>query len=69
MLDQSRLFHIGIRVVDIEAYGRLTYVRSPSGYLAEPISIASKPRFERWWAGGALSEPLSQLASDPAPAS
>jgi hypothetical protein len=52
-----------------DGYGRFTYVRSPSGYLAEPISIASKPRFERWWAGGSLSDPVSQLPNDPAPAS
>ena len=39
--------------------GRFTYVRSPSGYLVEPVSIASKPRFERWWAGGSLSDPVS----------
>ena len=52
-----------------EGYGRFTYVRSPSGYLAEPVAIASKPRFERWWAGGSLSDPVSEPASDPAPAS
>jgi catechol 2,3-dioxygenase-like lactoylglutathione lyase family enzyme len=42
-----------------EGYGRFTYVRLPSGYLVEPVSIASKPRFERWWAGGSLSDPVS----------
>lgn len=40
-------------------YGRFTYVRSPTGYLLEPVSIAAKPRFERWWAGGSLSDPVS----------
>jgi lactoylglutathione lyase len=42
-----------------DGYGRFTYVRSPSGYLVEPISIASRPRFERWWAGGSLTDPVS----------
>jgi lactoylglutathione lyase len=42
-----------------DGYGRFTYVRSPSGYLVEPVSTASKPRFERWWAGGSLSDPVS----------
>ncbi len=42
-----------------DGYGRFSYVRSPSGYLVEPISITSKPRFERWWAGGSLTDPVS----------
>jgi catechol 2,3-dioxygenase-like lactoylglutathione lyase family enzyme len=42
-----------------DGYGRFTYVRSPSGYLVEPVSIASKPRFERWWAGGSLTDPIT----------
>lgn len=33
-------------------YGPMTYVRSPSGFLLEPVSAAVRPRFERWWAGG-----------------
>jgi len=41
-----------------EGYGRFTYVRSPQGYLVEPVSIGAKPRFERWWAGGSLSDPV-----------
>lgn len=41
-----------------EGYGRFTYVRSPSGYLVEPVSVANKPRFERWWAGGSLTDPM-----------
>lgn len=40
-------------------FGRFTYVRAPSGYLVEPVAIASKPRFERWWAGGSLSDPVT----------
>ena len=43
-----------------DGYGRFTYVRSPSGYLVEPVSVANKPRFERWWAGGSLSDPVPQ---------
>jgi Glyoxalase/Bleomycin resistance protein/Dioxygenase superfamily len=42
-----------------DGYGRFTYVRSPSGYLVEPVSSASRPRFERWWAGGLLRDPAS----------
>ncbi|MEP7047364.1 MAG: VOC family protein [Ilumatobacteraceae bacterium] len=42
-----------------EGYGRFTYVRSPSGYLVEPVSVGSKPRFERWWAGGSLADPIT----------
>jgi hypothetical protein len=29
-------------------------VRSPSGFLVEPVTSANKSRFERWWAGGEL---------------
>lgn len=39
-----------------EGYGRFTYVRSPAGYLVEPVSSASRPRFERWWSGGPLRD-------------
>ena len=42
-----------------EGYGRFSYARSPSGYLVEPVAIASKPRFERWWAGGSLTDPIA----------
>ena len=42
-----------------EGYGRFTYVRARSGFLVEPVSIASKARFERWWAGGSLTDPVS----------
>ena len=41
-----------------EGYGRFAYVRSPSGYLVEPVSVGNKPRFERWWAGGSLTDPM-----------
>jgi hypothetical protein len=27
-------------------------VRSPGGFLLEPVSSAARPRFDRWWAGG-----------------
>lgn len=37
-----------------EGYGAFTYVRSPSGILVEPVSIAVRPAFEQWWAGGEL---------------
>jgi len=35
-----------------EGYGPMTYVRSPSGFLLEPVTSAARPRMERWWAGG-----------------
>ena len=35
-----------------EGYGVMTYVRSPGGFRLEPVSVAVRPRFERWWAGG-----------------
>ena len=37
-----------------DGYGSMTYVRSPTGMLLEPVAEAARPRFERWWAG----EPL-----------
>jgi hypothetical protein len=42
-----------------DGYGRFTYVRSPSGYRAEPVSSAHRYRFERWWAGGPLRDPVA----------
>ena len=46
-----------------EGYGRFTYLRSPSGVLVEPVSTASKTRFERWWAGGSLTDPIVTSAT------
>lgn len=37
-----------------EGYGSMTYVRSPTGFLLEPVTARARPRFERWWSG----EPL-----------
>jgi lactoylglutathione lyase len=37
-----------------EGYGSFTYVRSPSGFLLEPVSAAARSRFERWWTGSPL---------------
>lgn len=37
-----------------EGYGSMTYVRSPSGFLLEPVSSAARPHLERWWAGAAF---------------
>jgi hypothetical protein len=37
-----------------DGYGRFAYVRSPAGFVVEPVTSANKPRFERWWAGGDL---------------
>ena len=42
-----------------DGFGRFTYVRSPTGFLLEPVSVANRPRFERWWAGGSLTDPVA----------
>jgi Glyoxalase/Bleomycin resistance protein/Dioxygenase superfamily len=39
-----------------KGYGRFTYVRSPTGFLLEPVALENKPRFERWWAGGSFRD-------------
>jgi len=33
----------------------MTYVRSPGGFLLEPVSAAVRPRFDCWWAGGSFT--------------
>jgi catechol 2,3-dioxygenase-like lactoylglutathione lyase family enzyme len=38
-----------------DGYGVMAYVRSPGGVLLEPVSTAVRPRFERWWSGGAFA--------------
>jgi hypothetical protein len=38
-----------------DGYGRFTYVRTSSGMLVEPVALASRERFEAWWAGGTLA--------------
>ena len=35
-------------------YGPMAYVRSPGGFLLEPVATAVRPRFDRWWAGGSF---------------
>ena len=37
-----------------DGYGVMTYVRSPAGFLLEPVNAAVRPRFDRWWAGGSF---------------
>jgi hypothetical protein len=37
-----------------EGYGAFSYVRSPTGFLLEPVTEANKSRMERWFAGGSL---------------
>ena len=37
-----------------EGYGSFTYVRSPTGFLLEPVALANKPRMERWFETGVL---------------
>ncbi len=39
-----------------KGYGGYTYVAPPSGTIVELVSMAIKPRFERWWAGGSLTK-------------
>jgi len=38
-----------------EGYGSFSYVRSPSGFLLEPVAEANEARMNRWFAGGSLS--------------
>ncbi|MCZ7526714.1 MAG: VOC family protein [Acidimicrobiia bacterium] len=38
-----------------QGYGSFTYVRSPDGFLLEPVASRLRPAFERWWAGGATA--------------
>lgn len=38
-----------------DGYGSMTYVRSPTGFLLEPVSAAARPRMERWWGGGSFA--------------
>ena len=38
-----------------QGYGSFSYVRSPTGFLLEPVAKANMPRMERWFAG----EPLA----------
>ena len=37
-----------------DGYGAFSYVRAPTGFLLEPVAVAMRPAFERWWAGGSL---------------
>lgn len=57
MLDDGYTLELAAASPD-DGYGRFTYARSPSGYLVEPVAIGNKPRFERWWAGGSLTDPM-----------
>ena len=38
-----------------EGYGSFSYVRSPDGFLLEPVAESNIPRMERWFNGGGLS--------------
>jgi hypothetical protein len=38
-----------------EGYGSFSYVRSPSGFLLEPVAEANQERMHRWFAGEGLS--------------
>jgi hypothetical protein len=38
-----------------EGYGSFSYVRSPSGFLLEPVTVNNKERMNRWFSGGGLS--------------
>lgn len=38
-----------------EGYGSFSYVRSPSGFLLEPVAQANKERMYRWFETGVLS--------------
>lgn len=38
-----------------EGYGSFSYVRSPTGFLLEPVTYDNRERMMRWFAGGSLS--------------
>ena len=38
-----------------EGFGSFSYVRSPSGFLLEPVAEANMERMNRWFSGGGLS--------------
>ena len=38
-----------------EGYGAFTYVQPPSGLIVEFVTVAVRPMFERWFAGGPLA--------------
>lgn len=37
-----------------DGYGSFSYVRSPTGFLLEPVTYANKERMMRWFDGGSL---------------
>lgn len=42
------------QVAPEEGYGSFTYVRSPSGFLLEPVAETNRARMTRWFEGGPL---------------
>jgi catechol 2,3-dioxygenase-like lactoylglutathione lyase family enzyme len=38
-----------------KGYGGFTYVQPPSGLIVELVTVAIRPMFERWFAGGPLA--------------
>lgn len=38
-----------------EGYGSFSYVRSPTGFLLEPVTNANRDRMARWFQGGSLT--------------
>lgn len=43
------------QVAPEEGYGSFSYVRSPTGFLLEPVAAANEERMSRWFAGGSLT--------------
>jgi len=43
-----------------DGYGSFAYVQSPSGSLVELVTAAAQPRFDAWWAGGAMGSERDQ---------
>lgn len=42
------------QVAPEEGYGSFSYVRSPTGFLLEPVTYANRERMMRWFGGGSL---------------
>lgn len=46
---------VGSQLAPEEGFGSFSYVRSPSGFLLEPVAEANKPRMMNWLSGGSLT--------------
>ncbi len=45
----------GSQLAPEHGYGAMAYLRSPQGFLLEPVASYARPMHERWWAGDDFS--------------